>query len=99
MTGRCWSRAILPTPTRPMRMVPFEADISEDLHGQIAGGRDRQGVAQRQGERGGFDLEHVPGPRRDAVAERQGRGAEEVDVQVAGAEERRVFEVVPLQVL
>ena len=55
-------------------------------------------VAERRPEfrRMNFKLVSRPGP--DAVCERQGGGAEEMDVHAAGTQELRVFEMMVFQV-
>src|SRR5206468_12912183 len=55
-------------------------------------------VAQRQRERTRLDFELVPRLRRKPVAEGQGGGPEEMDVNVARAAELRIFELVPLEI-
>ena len=60
--------------------------------------RPGEAVAQRQREGRRRNLEDVALPRLDAVGEGQGRGAEEVDVDVAGAPEQGIFEMVVLEV-
>src|SRR3546814_7904933 len=52
----------------------------------------------RQRERRGLDLEHIALARLDPLAERQGRGAEEMDMHVAGAAEQAIFEMMVLEV-
>src|SRR3546814_16224342 len=58
--------------------------------------RDR--VAYRQRERRGLDLEHVALARPDPLADRQGRGADEMYMPVAGAPEQALFEMMVIAV-
>src|SRR3546814_16420633 len=83
-----------------MRISDWSSDVcSSDLfhHGRRRRPpRDR--VADRQRERRGLDLEHIALARLDPLAERQGRGAEEMDMHVAGAAEQAIFEMMVLEV-
>src|SRR3546814_16463568 len=71
---------------------------SECPYGRIEPGRGTDRVAHRHRERRGFDLEHVAGLRLDTLAERQRRGAEKMDVDIAGAAEAGIFEMVVFEV-
>src|SRR3546814_20878246 len=66
---------------------------SECPYGRIEPGRGTDRVAHRHRERRGFDLEHVAGLRLDTLAERQRRGAEKMDVDIAGAAAAGLFEM------
>src|ERR1700728_1252356 len=57
-----------------------------------------QPIAKRQPEGLGFDLEYVALLRLHPVAERQSRGAKEVDMNVARAAEQAVFEMMRLEI-
>src|ERR1700733_14276416 len=55
-------------------------------------------IAERQAEGLGFDLEHVAFLRLHPVAERQGRGAEEMDVDIARTAKQAIFEMMRLEI-
>ena len=57
-----------------------------------------QRIAHRQGEGRGGDFEHIAFLRCDAIAERQRRRAEEMDMDVAGTAEQVIFEMMMFQI-
>ena len=68
-----------------LRLMRFR---SKGLHGSRFQGRGSlaDGIAQRRAELGQADLEDVARDGLDLIGERQGRGAEEVDMHIARAQ-------------
>src|SRR5271169_4712151 len=67
-------------------------------HPRFGGSFRCEPTAKRQAERLRLDLEYVAFPRLDAVAERQGRGPEEMDMNVARPPEQGILEMMRLEI-
>src|SRR5438045_8201965 len=88
---------------KPLRLFPFSSPSSfppylKDPHRRRFRGRPDQPIAKRQRERTCLDFEFVPHLRRKPIAEGQGGGPEEMDVNVTRAAELSIFELMTLEI-
>src|SRR5271165_1170911 len=90
MTGR--------SATRQRSAARGDALSSQRPHFRAASLLHAQPIAQRQAERFGLDLKNVALLRLDICAERKRCSAKEVNVDIAWSPEKRVFEMVRLEI-